>query len=87
MYNQELGFYASRQDMLSNPQLYKRFNTKVDADESIFMTLQQKVILEYVAQDLYTQIFSALMEVEQLVTHDDAEERYLSYALLRQSGT
>ena len=31
VYNQELGFYAFRQDTLSNPQWYKRFNTKVDA--------------------------------------------------------
>ena len=33
-----------------------------------------------------TQTFSALMESEQLVVHEDVEERYFSYALLRQSG-
>ena len=30
VYNQELGFYVFRQDNPSNPQLYERFNTKVD---------------------------------------------------------
>ena len=38
-------------------------------------------------QDLYTQTFSALTESEQTVTCEDAKERYLSYAFLRQSGT
>ena len=33
------------------------------------------------------QTFSALTEAERLVTREDAEERYLSYAFLRQSGT
>ena len=30
VYNQELGFYAFKQDNLYNPKWYKRFNTKVD---------------------------------------------------------
>ena len=38
VYNQKLGFYAFRQDMLSNPQWYERFNTKVDVREMIGMT-------------------------------------------------
>ena len=51
------------------------------------MTQQHKVLLEYVAQDLYTQTFYTLTEEEQLVVREDSKERYLSYALLRQSGT
>ena len=39
------------------------------------------------AQELYTQTFSALTQAEQIVTREDAKERYLSYAFLRQSGT
>ena len=87
MYNQELGFYAFRQDNLSNPQWYEWFNIKVDVREEIGMTRQQKVLLEYVALELYTQTFSAQKEAEQLFTHEDAEEFYLSYDLLRQSST
>ena len=50
VYNQELDFYAFRQDNLSNPQWYERFNTKVDVIEAIGVNLKHKVLLEYVAQ-------------------------------------
>jgi hypothetical protein len=30
VYDQELSFYSLKQDNLSNPQWYERFNTKVD---------------------------------------------------------
>ena len=43
--------------------------------------------MEYVAQELYTQTFSAMTETEQTVTREDAEERYLSYDFLGQSDT
>ena len=62
VYNQELGFYAFRQDMLSNLQWYERFNTKADVGETIGVSLQHKVLLEYVAQEIYTQTFSSLTE-------------------------
>ena len=38
VYNQELGFYAFRQDTVSNPQWYERFNIKVDVGEAIGVT-------------------------------------------------
>ena len=75
MYNQELGFYGFRQDTLSKPQWYKKFNTKVDVREVIGVNLQHKALLEYVAHELYTQTLSALTDVEQLVVREDAEER------------
>ena len=62
VYNQELGFYAFRLDTLSNLQWYERFNTKVDVREAIGVTRQHKVFLEYVAQEIHTQTFSALTE-------------------------
>ena len=86
MYNQELGFYAFRQDTMSNPQWYERFDTKVDAIEAIGMTRQHKVLFEYVAQELHTQTFFSLTEAEQIVVCEDTEDHYLSYAFLRQSG-
>ena len=87
VYNQELCFYTLMQDDLSNPQWYDRFNTKVEVGEAIGVNQQNKVLLEYLSQELYTQSFSVLTEAEQRVTREDAEERYLSYAFLRQSGT
>ena len=59
----------------------------MDIGEEIGVTQQHKVILEYVARELYNQTFSVLTEAEQTVTREDAKERYISYALLRQSGT
>ena len=53
VYNQELGFYAFRQANLSNSQWYGQFNTKVVAGEAIGVNRQHKVLLEYVAQELY----------------------------------
>jgi hypothetical protein len=71
---------------LSNPQWYERFNTKVDVGDAIGVTRQHKILLEYVAQETHTSTFADLGVVEQRVVHDDAEERYVSYALLRQRG-
>ena len=87
VYNQELGFYALRQDTLSITQCYERFNTKVDVGEASRVNRRHKVLMEYVAKELYTQNFSALTEAEQLVIREDAGEHYLYYAFLRQSGT
>jgi hypothetical protein len=87
VYDQELSFYLFKQDNLSNPQLYERFNTKVDVSGAIGVTRQHTVLLEYVAQESYTQAFMDLGPVEQQLVRDDAEERYISYAFLRQSGT
>jgi hypothetical protein len=86
VYDQELLFYSFKQETLSNPQWYERFNTKVDVSEAIGVTRQHKVLLDYVAQESYTKSFEGLGVVEQKLVRDDAEERYISYAFLRQSG-
>jgi hypothetical protein len=39
-----------------------------------------------VAQESYTRAFTDLGPVEQQLVRDDAEEQYVSYAFLRQSG-
>jgi hypothetical protein len=70
-----------------NLQWYERFNTKVDVSGAIRVTRQHNVLLEYVAQEPYTRAFADLGAVEQQLMRDDAEERYVSYAFLCQSGT
>jgi hypothetical protein len=87
VYDQELSCYLFKQDNLSNPQWYERFNNKVDVSGAIGVTHQHKVLLEYVAQESYTRAFTDIGPVEQQLVRDDAEERYVSYAFLRQSGT
>jgi hypothetical protein len=87
VYDQELSFNSLKQENMYNPQWYERFNTKVDVSGAIGVTQQHKVLLEYVAQESYTRAFTYLGPVEQQLLRDDAEERYVSYAFLRQSGT
>jgi hypothetical protein len=59
---------------LSNPEWYEQFNTKVDVSGSIGVTLHHKVLLEYVAQEMYNQAFADLGAAEQQLARDDAEE-------------
>jgi hypothetical protein len=86
VYDQELSFYSFKQETLSNPHWYERLNTKVDFSEAIGVTRQHKVLLDYVAQESYTKSFEILGVAEQKLVRDDAKERYVSYAFLRQSG-
>jgi hypothetical protein len=86
VYDQYLSFYSFKQETLSNPQLYERFNTEVNVSEAISVTLQHKVLLDYVAQESYTKSFEGLGVAEKKLVRDGAEERYVSYAFLRQSG-
>ena len=60
VYEQELAFYSFRQESLSNPQWYERFNTKVDVGDAIGVTRQHKVLLEYVAMELHAKAFATL---------------------------
>jgi hypothetical protein len=50
------------------------------------VTHQHKVLLEYMAQESYTRAFTKLGATEQQLVRDEAEERYVSYDFLRQSG-
>jgi hypothetical protein len=71
---------------MSNPQWYEKFNTKVDVGSAIGVTRQHKVLLEYVAQENHTLTFAALSAEQKQAVHEDAEEWYISYTFLRQSG-
>jgi hypothetical protein len=86
VYAQEQAFYSFKQDSLSNPQWYDRFNTKVDIGTAIGVTRQHKVLLEYVAMELHHQAFDTLGATEQQAVREDAEERYISFAFLSQSA-
>jgi hypothetical protein len=86
-YAQELPFYSfNKQDSLTNPQWYERFNTKVDVGAASIGVRQHKVLREYVAMELHHQAFATLGAAEQQAVRDDAEERYISFAFLFQSG-
>jgi hypothetical protein len=81
VYDQELSFYSFRQENMSNPQWYERFNTKVDVGEAIGVTCQHKLLLEHVAQEQLTGTtvvtFAGLTPDEQNAVRKDTEERYI----------
>jgi hypothetical protein len=85
VYDQELNFYSFWQETMTNPQWYEKLNTKVDVGLAIGVTQQHKVLLEYVAQENHTLTFAALSAEQKQAVHEDAEERYISYAFLHQS--
>jgi hypothetical protein len=78
--------HSGRRQCCSNPQWYEKFNTKVDVGSAIGITQQQKALLEYGAQENHTLAFTALSAEQNQVVREDAEERYISYAFLHQSG-
>ena len=86
VYDQELSLLQFHQNQLSNEQWYERFNTKVDVGGAIGITRQHKVLLEHAAQDVHKMEFAALPDADKITVREDAEERYLSYIFLRQSG-
>jgi hypothetical protein len=86
IYDVEKSFYGFRQQELSNPQWYERYNTKVDVGVAIGVTRQHKVLLEYVAMEVHNTKFDTLSDANKDAVRIDAEERYISYAFLRQSG-
>ena len=45
--------YGFNQYNLTNEQYYEKFNTKVDVVESMGITRQQRVLIEYTAQETF----------------------------------
>jgi len=87
VYEQECSLYGFAQHSLTNDQWYERFNTKVEVGASIGVTRQHKVLWEYVSEETHRGIdFTSLTHDQQQAIKEDAEERYLSYIFLRQSG-
>jgi hypothetical protein len=86
VYEQEFALYSFQQHTLTNEQWYERFNTKIDVGTAIGVTRQHRVLLEHVAAEHGPTLFNDLGVDEQTDVRNRAEERYLSYVFLRQSG-
>jgi hypothetical protein len=86
VYDQECALYDFSQNQLSNEQWYERFNTKINVGSAIGVTRQHQILLEHVAAEEGNVKFKDLTPEEQLEVRTKAEERYLSYVFLRQSG-
>ena len=70
----------------SHQRWYERFNTKIDVGSAIGVTRQHHLLLEHVAAEAGTVKFDDLSTDDQEDVRAKAEERYLSYVFLRQSG-
>jgi hypothetical protein len=87
VYEQECTLYSFNQNTLSNEQWYERFNTRIDVGTAIGVTRQHQVLLEHVSSEAYPLVtFENLNPEQQKDVREKAEERYLSYVFLRQSG-
>jgi len=89
IYKQEATLYLFSQQTMSNKQWYKRFNTEVDVGTAIGVTRQHQALLDHVASEktsATTIIFPDLNNAKQVKVREQAEERYLAYVFLRQSG-
>jgi hypothetical protein len=86
VYDHELGLYGSQQNTSTNEQWYERYNTKVDVGSAIGVTRQHKVLLDHAAAEIHNQKFDVLSETDQKDVREKAEEQYLAYVFLRQSG-
>ena len=77
-----------RQENLTSAQWYERFNTKIDVGTAIRVTLQHEALLNYCSNEHTAgATYDTLAGADKLTVRNNAEERYISYVFLRQSGT
>ena len=69
-------------------QWYERFNTNIDVGTAIEVMRQHEALLNYCANEHTAgATYDTLAGADNLTVHNDAEERYIYYVFLRQSGT
>lgn len=87
VYEQEVAFYSYRQgESMTNGQWYERWNTRIDVGKAIGVTHEHKVLLDYVSKETHPKVYEKLTTAEKKLVRADAEERYVSYVFLQQSG-
>ena len=88
IYDQEQSLYSFRLENLTSAQWYDRFNTKIDVGTAIGVTRKHQALLKYCANEhTACATYVTLADANKLTVRKDVEERYISYVLLRQSGT
>jgi hypothetical protein len=86
MYDQTNVLMAFRQNHLSIANYKDQFETKVKIAGELNSFCVTPACLEYEAQQLYSKPFTALSDKEAEETREAAEERYLAYHFIRNSG-
>jgi hypothetical protein len=86
VHKQSLAVLNTKQGGLSNTQWYKHFNMQHDVARSVGVELGHKVLWEYCTQSKHSMSYDALGTTNQAAMHQAAEDQYLAYILLVNSG-
>jgi hypothetical protein len=86
VHEQSLAMLNTKQGGLSNMQWYELFNTRHDVARSVGVELKHKVLWEYCAQLKHSMSYDALGTTNQAAMRQAAEDQYLAYILLVNSG-
>ncbi|MGL5937017.1 MAG: hypothetical protein ACRCZI_15505, partial [Cetobacterium sp.] len=87
LYEQEVGLFGFQQNKLTEDQWHERFNTKVSIGDTLGVSRDHTMALNYVAKERFNKEFDDLNDDDERESvRSDAQERYLAYIFLRQSG-
>ncbi len=86
VHEQSLAVLNTKQDGLSNTQWYECFNMRHDVAHSVGVELGHKVLWEYCAKSKHSMSYNALGTTDQAAMCQAAEDEYLAYILLVNSG-
>ncbi|MGL5935255.1 MAG: hypothetical protein ACRCZI_06490, partial [Cetobacterium sp.] len=87
LYEQEVGLFGFQQNKLTEDQWHERFNTKVSIGDTLGVSRDHTMALNYVAKERFNKEFDDLIDDDERESvRSDAQERYLAYIFLRQSG-
>jgi hypothetical protein len=86
IHEQNLAVLNTKQGGLSNTQWYERFNTRYNVARSVGVEFSHKVLWEYCAQASHSKSFDSLTTAKQITVTQAAEEQYLAYLFLVNSG-
>lgn len=88
LYEQEVGLFGFQQNKMTEDQWHERFKTKVFIGDTLGVSRDHTMALNYVAKERYKSDFEDIAdEDDKELVRADAKEWYLAYIFLRQSGS
>jgi hypothetical protein len=86
VHEQNLAVLNTKQGGLTNTQWYERFNMQYDVAHSVGVEFEHKVLWKYCTQLAHSRSYDLLRTTKQATMRQAAEERYLAYLFLVNSG-
>jgi hypothetical protein len=87
VHKQNLAVLNTKQGGLTNTQWYQHFNTRYNVARSVRVEFGHKVLWEYCTQLAHSKSYDLLGTTKQATVRQAAEEQYLAYLFLVNSGT